>query len=735
MPLMPGYGLTAGAELIRRPLDGGLPSSRDAAVRDCVAAIAKTFDIPTVALLADGLDGVWTVLSSAVDAPGRDRESLWLRRLAADRSQILVGAEAEVFRWPGACCLLAMRLPRDAEGREAGLFFFQAGDASSRVFDAALLARLFDQSALISAALRQHRQILEQARVLDAQAASLAHSRKIFERSSEAARIGVWECALETEALAWTDGVYDLFDLPRGSAVTRKQVLNYYSPDSRAELETRRSEAIRNRTGFTMDARIVSAKGHQRWMRITATVECDGERPVRLFGMKQDITEARELADRTRYLAEFDTLTGLANRAVFQARLNELDQAGGGTAALILIDLDGFKRVNDTFGHSLGDECLKEIADRLTEICTSADLVARIGGDEFAVLTRDSVAEDELARLATDIVEGLRKPIHRGDQCFQLGASVGIALCGSQADAEARDLYPRADTALYAAKEAGKNTFRFFAPVMKLAADLRIATVATLSKALDGGQLDLHYQPKINLEDETLRGFEALLRWRRPDGRIVSAGEFASAFDDPELSRRIGRLVTTRALDQAAEWKRQGLRFGHIAINVGSRQLQSQRFADDLIRQITDRELDPQSIEVEITEGVFLSDESGPAFQIMKLLRSKGIRIAIDDFGTGYASLVHLRDFPVDTIKVDRSFVQRCLTSAADGAILEAVLHLGLRLGKEVVAEGVETNEQLERLRALGCSSAQGFYFSKALPAEEAAPWVNARRRGIGRVA
>lgn len=344
-----------------------------------------------------------------------------------------------------------------------------ADDATRRLTEAATrrLADLAGEAALLLARRRDaaaiadlRRQADRQGRLIAEQAAALAHSRKVFERASAAARIGVWECSLPDETLSWTDGVYDIFELPRGAPIERARALACYPEASRALLERTRSRAIAERGGFTLDAEIVTFKGRHRWIRLTATVECENGVPVRIFGMKQDITEEKTLADRTRYLAEFDVMTGLANRTQFQSRLGAL--AGqGGTGALLLVDLDGFKQINDTYGHAIGDECLREAALRLRGVCAEADLIARIGGDEFAVLLGPGLAPGAAEALAGRIVEALGQPVEGAGGLFRLGGSVGIAWSGA---ATASDLFVQADAALYAAKAAGRRTFRVFGP-------------------------------------------------------------------------------------------------------------------------------------------------------------------------------------------------------------------------------------------------------------------------------
>ena len=294
--------------------------------------------------------------------------------------------------------------------------------------------------------------------VIAAQARELAHMRKIFARASEAAQIGVWECELADNSLRWSDVVYDIFDLPRGSMPTREASLALYTPESRAEMERRRSRAIAERSSFTFDAEIVTAKGVAKFMRITAQVECEAGVPVRIFGMKQDITAERRAVDRLRHLAAFDALTGLANRAQFQDELAA--RVGAGTlGALLLVDLDGFKQVNDRSGHMAGDACLREVAARLSGTCASAGLVARIGGDEFAVLAGAGLDLKAIADLARAITAAMAEPFPVDGRSHALGASVGIALA---ADAPPAELFARADSALYAAKSAGRGTFRIF---------------------------------------------------------------------------------------------------------------------------------------------------------------------------------------------------------------------------------------------------------------------------------
>jgi diguanylate cyclase (GGDEF)-like protein len=553
---------------------------------------------------------------------------------------------------------------------------------------------------------------------LDRRAARLT---KLFERSSEAAKIGVWECNLNGEHLTWTDVVYDIFDLPRGSRLDRSETLQFYPPAARAELERVRRRAIESEEGFTLEAPIRTAKGVDKWIRITATVEREHGAPTRIFGLKQDITTEKNLAEQTRYLAEYDPLTHLANRGLFRKSLDALARASHSTGTLLLLDLDGFKQVNDRFGHSQGDASLRQLAIRLKSVCAGADLIARIGGDEFAVLLDRQVAREECKELAEQIIKSFRAPVVSGSESFELGVSIGIARLGSGPDeSTAASMFTDADLALYAAKSAGKNTFSFFEHRFRDKANHRLRMIATIETALIRSELALYYQPKVRLTDGALVGFEALLRYRLPSGQMVGPGDFKCAMDDPALSLRIGSWVLKEAIGQAALWRDAGLAYGCLSINISQAQLNQPDFAQTLLDEIASRGLPPDSIEIEITEGVFLDDEANATLEQLSFIRSKGVRIAMDDFGTGYASLVHLRNFPIDVIKVDRSFVRDVLASPSDAAILECAISLASRLGKMLVVEGVEAADQLAYLQGVRCEFAQGDFFSHAVPANRA---------------
>ena len=401
-----------------------------------------------------------------------------LSSIATDRLDVVaaIGAEADLASLEARAIAAGQPLVMADSGREECRFYIGLILPAMTGRPAQLLS-LFDprpRSAMMATTLaalagdvlaqavveRQRRQIEAQKLTIADYAAVEEHRRQLFDRASATARIGIWQCNLSDNSITWTNGVYDLFEIPRNAPVTREMTLKLYAEKSRLEMEAARARAIATCTDFALDCEIITTSGKRRWMRLTGAVESRDGVAHRIFGMKQDITEEKLLADRTRYLAEFDVMTGLANRSLFQARLAALDERRGEIGALLLVDLDGFKQVNDTYGHAIGDECLKEAALRLVESCGGAELVARIGGDEFAVLLNNGASPADVEALAEGIVEMMRRPVTRLSQTLRLGASVGVAL---HRGGSSEDLFRQADTALYAAKAAGRDTSSMFA--------------------------------------------------------------------------------------------------------------------------------------------------------------------------------------------------------------------------------------------------------------------------------
>ncbi|WP_338760968.1 EAL domain-containing protein [Massilia sp. METH4] len=416
------------------------------------------------------------------------------------------------------------------------------------------------------------------------------------------------------------------------------------------------------------------------------------------------------------YMAHTDHVTRLPNRHATYARLERaLDEAraGGTQVALLLVDLDNFKTVNDTAGHAAGDELLQKVAAALAGAVRTTDMVGRIGGDEFAIIVAPVPGRDTAVAIADKVTQALRQPITVAGGEFFATASVGICLYPDDA-ATLSDLVSSADTALYHAKQAGRNRLAEFVPAMTAATQRRAALERELRRAVAAGQLDVHYQPQFDCAGGTLVGVEALLRWRHPEHGAVSPAEFIPIAEESGLIVQLGSWVLQRACADVAGWTRAGAPALTVAVNMSARQLREPGFIDEVTRALATSGLPPQRLELELTESQLMEDVAA-AVAFMQAARTIGVRLAIDDFGTGYSSLAYLQTFPINQLKVDRSFVQ--LLPERGATIIHAVLALARGFGLTVVAEGVEEAAQLAWLREAGCDVVQGYLLGRPMDA------------------
>ncbi len=434
-----------------------------------------------------------------------------------------------------------------------------------------------------------------------------------------------------------------------------------------------------------------------------------------------DITDRLAAEQKVRYAATHDALTGLINRAAFQAKLDDMIRHASdlpGTVVLLLVDLDGLKDVNDTLGHDAGDALLMETARRLEHLAADLGAVARLGGDEFVVLMQAQHTAQAALDLADAILRDFRQPLAYGDRHLSSRASIGIAVCPSP-DYAPGELMKDADLALYAAKKQGRNRAVLYAPAMRRAMSERVLLSRELVNAINRKAILPFYQPKISLVTGRLVGLEALMRWQQGAGLIVPPDKFISAFEDPELAVQMGETILRQIARDARSWLDQDINFGRIAFNLAPAQFTHPRLASHLLGLIWDEEVEPRHFDVEVTETVFLGRDSEFVAPILDELYAAGMRIALDDFGTGYAALTHLKQLPIDAVKIDRSFVQQLESDPFDAAIVCAVIELGKNLGLRVIAEGVETLSQARFLRERGCEYAQGYLYG--YPMSEAA--------------
>jgi len=427
----------------------------------------------------------------------------------------------------------------------------------------------------------------------------------------------------------------------------------------------------------------------------------------------EDITERRRAEERITHLAHYDALTDLPNRALFHDRLKrELARmAPGEQLAVLYIDIDEFKTVNDTLGHLIGDELLKSVAVSLGRCVSATDFVARLGGDEFAIVQTAVKTPDEVSDLVTRVLDAIREPYECLGHQVTTDASIGIALA-PQHGADLDQILKNADMAMYAAKSAGRRTYRFFEPEMDTQVKARRILEMDLRQAISDGALEVHYQPCVSLRDSEIAGCEALLRWRHAERGMISPAEFIPIAEETGLINQLGEWVLTTACTEAATWPDDI----KLAVNVSPVQFKSGTLALKVVAALAASGLAANRLELEITEAVLIRDDEA-ALAILHQLRAIGVRIALDDFGTGYSSLSYLQRFPFDKIKIDRCFVNDISEPDGSSCIVQAVVNIAAARHMTTTAEGVETQQQRDLLRALGCAEMQGYLFSPAKPA------------------
>jgi diguanylate cyclase (GGDEF)-like protein/PAS domain S-box-containing protein len=431
----------------------------------------------------------------------------------------------------------------------------------------------------------------------------------------------------------------------------------------------------------------------------------------------RDVSVARAMAKQIAHAAEHDFLTGLPNRMLLNDRIGQaiaLSRRRMTKIAVLFLDLDGFKYINDSLGHPVGDRLLQSIAKRLVACVRGSDSVSRQGGDEFVVLLSDLHSVEDAAISARRMLKAVAEAHCVDQHDLHITTSIGVSVYPDDAE-DAETLIKNADTAMYQAKENGRQNCQFFKPAMNIKAVERQSVEASLRSALKRHEFKLQYQPKVNLVTGAITGAEALLRWTHPTRGLVSPIQFIPVAEDCGLILPIGAWVLREACTQARVWLDEGLDLGSMAVNVSAIEFRDDNFVRGLFEILDETGLDPKYLELELTESVLMKRVESTA-SILQTLRDRGIKIAIDDFGTGYSSLSYLRKFPVDALKIDQSFVRQISSAGRDATIVTAIIGMARNLGLQVVAEGVETLEELEFLRASQCNEAQGFYFSRPVP-------------------
>ena len=563
---------------------------------------------------------------------------------------------------------------------------------------------------------------------------SLRRNETRLATAQHIAHIGSWEWNIQADEFYCSEELYRIFTMENmGFDATYQSFLNSVHPLDREFVNVSIEEALHKRKPYNLDHRILLPGGVERIVHTEAEVSRDEDgNPVWMAGIIQDITERKQAEEQIYNLAYFDNLTGLPNRLLFKEHLSHSlirSLRENRFVAILFLDLDRFKYINDTLGHSIGDKLLQGVAERLLICVRKSDLVgrdeggdlhssvARLGGDEFTVLLTEIIKVQDVARVARRIIENISQPFNLDGHEVIVTTSIGISLYPDDGS-DVITLIKNADTAMYHAKDQGRNNFQFYKQSMNATAYERLVLENHLRKALEREEFLLNYQPQFDILTDEIIGVEALVRWRHPELGLVSPGEFIPLAEETGLIIQIDEWVLKTACMQNKAWQVAGLPSITIAVNLSGQHFIRKNLLETVERTLKETGLDPRYLELELTESVLMKNAK-ETVSTLKSLKEMGLYISIDDFGTGYSSLSYLKRFPLDTMKIDRSFVQEITTDSDSAAITTAIIAMAHSLKLRVIAEGVETEEQLSFLRDHGCQALQGFLYSRPLPADD----------------
>ncbi|MBJ7314086.1 putative bifunctional diguanylate cyclase/phosphodiesterase [Rugamonas sp. CCM 8940] len=647
----------------------------------------------------------------------RSGQPYWCQDFQADPATAVWHARGAQYGW-GASAALPLR----RDGRIVG--FFSLYSATPQAFDQEARELLLEMVLDIEFALKNFDREARREQADALLRKSERHLRTIIETEPECIKV------LDSQGRLLEMNAAGLAILEADSLEQLQchNLVDLVLPAYRADFIALHQRVIQGGSG-TLEFEVCGLRGGKHWMETHAAPMAGGPgEPAMLLGITRDITARKRADAQIQYLAHFDALTGLSNRTQLQDHAEyalSLARQGRQTAAVMLLDLDHFKDINDSLGHSAGDTLLVELAGRLRQTLRPGDLLARLGGDEFMFVLPgvDAAAAALAARHLLGLIEA---PCHIASHDLNVTASIGIALYPADG-ADLATLFQCADAAMYRVKREGRNDLRFFTAEMQQRSARNLQLVSALRQALERGQMQVHYQPQFSQQGGRIVGAEALLRWHSPELGQVSPAEFIPAAEDSGLILPIGAWVLRQAARQARLWIDAGLAPLVMAVNLSAVQFR-QADLPRLVTQILDEEgLPAEYLELELTEGVAMHDPQG-AIAMMNSLHERGVRMSIDDFGTGYSSLSHLKKFKVYKLKIDQSFVRDICTDPEDKAIVGAIIQMARSLGLLTIAEGVETAGQLEFLREQGCDEMQGYYFSKPLPAAQFEQFARARQ-------
>ena len=552
---------------------------------------------------------------------------------------------------------------------------------------------------------------------------SLEKSEKLLRESQEIANIGSWELDLITKNVMCSDQVLKIFEINNSDIFpTFKTFLKIVHPDDRKLVIQAYIKAFTETTAYNFIHRLL-INGNIKYIQVYYKTEFNKNgQPVRSIGTIKDITHEYNLTEKIKYISNYDDLTNLPNRVLFynnlKQKISEIKKHKNRFLGLCFIDLDDFKYINDSYGHSVGDEILKEFSKRLQEEVKNFGWVARFGGDEFAVVLEDVRKPSDVAKILESIVKMMKKPFNIHRKKHPINVSIGISLYPNDTS-NIENLIKYSDAAMHRAKEFGKNRYEFYTSDLTKSMTRKMQLMTQLSNAIEKKQFELYYQPQIDLINFKVIGFEALVRWNHPQLGFVSPADFIPIAEENKLIIPLGEWILKEACRQMLKWNNEFNFNGLMAVNVSGIQLDEKAFSQSVSKILKETGVDAKNIEIEITESSFMRDFKH-SIQELKKINELGIKLSIDDFGTGYSSLSHLRKMPVETLKIDQSFISDLPDDTDACVIVEAILGLSRSLKVDALAEGIETKEELEFLQKSGCTKGQGYYFSTPLKAADA---------------
>ena len=542
-------------------------------------------------------------------------------------------------------------------------------------------------------------------------------SENRLNEAQKIAKIGSWEVEYPGLKVYWSDEVYRIFEFTSGDwEPTFDHFLNVVHPDEREIIESLYTESLHTHTSFDVIHRLLMEDGRIKYVHeLGETIYNNFGKPLRSIGTVQDITERKLIEKEMEYMAHHDALTGLPNRILVKDRTTQIitkAKRTGNKAAFIFIDLDGFKTINDSLGHSVGDILLKMVTSRLQSCIRASDTLSRQGGDEFLLILPDINDKKDISIVANKLLGEFQKSFHINNEMISTSASIGIAIYPEHGSSF-EELFQCADAAMYKAKETGKNNYCFFTQHMKYSLIGLLKMQNDLKDALENNEFVLHYQPQIDLENNTISGVEALIRWNHPVLGMVLPFDFIAISESTGLIVQIGEWVLLEACKQGALWHKQGKEI-IVAVNISAVQFKRGNLLEVIKKALKSSKFNPRYLELELTESILIQDTEN-VLQTVKMIKKLGVQLSIDDFGTGYSSLAYLKRFAVDKLKIDQSFVRDILKDKEDANIVQIIIQMARSFNLKSIAEGVESVEILNLIKEFGCDEVQGYYFAKPM--------------------